>query len=200
MSITAASRPPPPPPWPACPAASRNGWPRPSCATACAPGRPRPSSPPGAWRRIAPRARRSCAIPARPRPPLGAPIVSPLGPTARELQARFAETERALDELLHLDLTGFPDPDQRVLAACQRRLTAHVRQLAHTLQKEAPAHADPRGTDRTAAPAPRACLAPGHRPPPEPRREDDPPRLGSLPPGPAAGGASRPRNWRPTTP
>ena len=66
-------------------------------------------------------------------PAPGAPAVSPLGPTARELQARFLQTEHALQELTQLDLTGFPDPDQRVLAACQRRLVARVLQLAHTL-------------------------------------------------------------------
>jgi ParB-like chromosome segregation protein Spo0J len=47
------------------------------------------------------------------------PAVSPLGPTARELQARFDQTARALAELLHLDFTAFADPDRRVLEACQ---------------------------------------------------------------------------------
>src|SRR5712692_8505903 len=37
------------------------------------------------------------------------PSVSPLGPTARELQARFLQTEHALQELTHLDLAGFTD-------------------------------------------------------------------------------------------
>ncbi len=36
------------------------------------------------------------------------PAVSPLGVTARELQARFDQTERALAELLALDLTASP--------------------------------------------------------------------------------------------
>ena len=49
-------------------------------------------------------------------PALGEPAVSPLGPTARELQARFLQTEHALQELTQLDLTGFPDPDHRVPA------------------------------------------------------------------------------------
>jgi ParB/RepB/Spo0J family partition protein len=47
-------------------------------------------------------------------PPTGDATVSPLGPTARELQARFAQTERALADLVHVDLTGFADPDRRV--------------------------------------------------------------------------------------
>jgi hypothetical protein len=62
-----------------------------------------------------------------PAPPDSA--VSPLGPTAREFQARFDHTERALAELLHLDLTGFADPDRRVPEACQRRLAAQVVRL-----------------------------------------------------------------------
>jgi hypothetical protein len=47
------------------------------------------------------------------------PAVSPLCVTACTLQARFDQTERALAELLSLDLTGFADPDGRVLEACQ---------------------------------------------------------------------------------
>jgi ParB-like chromosome segregation protein Spo0J len=109
-----------------------------------------------------------------------APAVSPLGPTARELQARFDHTERALAELLHLDLTGFADPDRRVLEACQRRLAAQVVRLARTVQEET-AHADPRGTGRTPAAPARAHSDPRDRAPARPGREDDPPR-----PGPAA--------------
>jgi ParB-like chromosome segregation protein Spo0J len=120
-------------------------------------------------------------------PAPGEPSVSPLGPTARELQARFVQTEHALDELAHLDLAGFPDPDRRVLEACQRRLAAHVIQLAHTVQKENADHADPGGTRRAAATAPRAHPDPGHRPTPEPRRENHPPSLGPLPLVPLSG-------------
>ena len=78
------------------------------------------------------------------------PVVSPLGAMARELQARFDQTERALDELLTLPLTGFADPDRRVLEACQRRLAAQVVQWARTIHEETP-DADPRGTARTRA-------------------------------------------------
>jgi ParB-like chromosome segregation protein Spo0J len=46
-------------------------------------------------------------------PAPGDATVSPLGPTARELQARFVQTDRALAELVHVDLTGFADPDRR---------------------------------------------------------------------------------------
>jgi len=72
-------------------------------------------------------------------PAPGEPSVSPLGSTAREIQARFAETEHALDERAHLDLSGFPEPEHRVLGACQRPLAAHVIQRAHTFQQEHPA-------------------------------------------------------------
>src|SRR6266508_1004279 len=113
-------------------------------------------------------------------PAPGEPAVSPLGPTARELQARFLQTEHALQELTHVDLAGFTDPEQRVLEACQRRLAAQVVQLAHLFQKETPDHADPRGTARAPATPARAHPDPRDRPTPEPRRQDHPPRAGAL--------------------
>ena len=134
--------------------------------------------------------------PRRATPAPGAPAVSPLGPTARELQTRFLQTEHALQELTQLDLTGFPDPDHRVLAACQRRLVARILQLAHTLQKEHATDADPRGTGRTAAPGAGPHPDPRHGPAPEPRRQDHPPSPGPLARAPRR---PRPRSWRPTT-
>jgi hypothetical protein len=108
-----------------------------------------------AWR-VAPDAVTREALVRDPRgatPSPGAPSVSPLGPPAGALQARFAHTERALDELtLALDLSGFTESEQRVLSACQRRLAAHIRQLAHPSPPDTPQettpHADPRGTER----------------------------------------------------
>src|SRR6266568_3528951 len=113
-------------------------------------------------------------------PAPGEPAVSPLGPTARELQTRFLQTEQALQELTQLDLAGFTDPEQRVLDACQRRLAALVIQLARTFQKEHPDHVDPRGTARTPATLARAHPDPGDRPTSEPRRQDHPPCAGAL--------------------
>jgi ParB-like chromosome segregation protein Spo0J len=141
-----------------------------------------------AWRVAADTATREALL----RDPRGAvpaprePAVSPLGGTARALQARFDQTERALAELLSLNLTGFADPDRRVLAACQRRLAAQVVQLARTLQEDTP-HADPRGTRGTSAAAPRAHPDSSDGPPPRPRRQDDPPGAGpaASPAGPA---------------
>jgi ParB-like chromosome segregation protein Spo0J len=126
------------------------------------------------------------------------PVVSPLGATARELQARFDHTERALDELLSLDLTGFTDPERRVLEACQRRLAAQVVQLARTVvqPQEELAHADPRGTRGTAAAAARAHPHPSDGPPARPRRQDDPPSPGptvSIAGSPEAGALSSAR-------
>jgi ParB-like chromosome segregation protein Spo0J len=69
---------------------------------------------------------------ATPSPP--ATSASPLSPTARELQTRFDQTERALSELLALDLTGFADPERRVLDACQRRLAAQLRRLGRDVK------------------------------------------------------------------
>jgi ParB/RepB/Spo0J family partition protein len=115
---------------------------------------------------------------ARLRDPRGAgpaprdPAVSPLGTTAQELQARFDQTERALAELLHLDFTGFTDPECRVLEACQRRLAAQVVRLASTVQEET-THADSRGTRRTPPPPARAHPDPRYRPTPRPGRQDD---------------------------
>lgn len=89
----------------------------------------------GAWRVAADAATREALL-RDPRGAVPAPrdsAVSPLGPTARELQARFDQTERALAELLPLDFAGFTDSDRRVLEACQRRLAAQVVQLARTV-------------------------------------------------------------------
>jgi ParB-like chromosome segregation protein Spo0J len=135
-----------------------------------------------AWRVASDPATREALVrdPGRGIPEPRESAVSPLGPTARELQARFSQTERALDELAHLDLSGFTDPERRVLQAGQRRLAAHVIQLARTFHQENPDHADPRGTLRTAATAPRAHPDPGHRPAPEPRRQDHPSRARPL--------------------
>ena len=123
------------------------------------------------------------------------PAVSPLGPTARELQVRFDQTERALAELLPLDLTGFADPDRRVLEACQRRLAAQVVRLARTVQEET-AHADPRGTRRTPAASARAHPDSRDRSPARPGRQDDPPRTGPARPTRRPPRSSRPiRRW-----
>lgn len=65
------------------------------------------------------------------RPPPADP--SPLGPTAADLERRFDQAERLLEELSRLDLSGFLDPERRVLEARRRRLDAQIRTLA--LQK-----------------------------------------------------------------
>ena len=102
-----------------------------------------------AWRVAADTATREALVrdPRGSIPEPGESAVSPLGPTAGELQARFRQTERDLAELPHLDLSGFTDPERRVLQACQRRLAALIIQLAHTIhqEEETPDHADPRG-------------------------------------------------------
>src|SRR6266545_4864908 len=114
-------------------------------------------------------------------PAPGEPAVCPLGPTARELQARFLQTEQALEELTQLDLAGFTDAEQRVLEAGQRRLAALVIHLAHRFHKEPPNHADSRGTARAPATPARTHPDPRHCPTPEPRRQDHPPSAGALP-------------------
>jgi ParB/RepB/Spo0J family partition protein len=141
-----------------------------------------------AWRVAADAATREALLrdPRGAVPAPRAPVVSPLGGTARELQAHFDQTERALADLLSVDLTGLADPDRRVLEACQRRLTAQVVRLARTVQQEEePAHADARGT-RGTPPAPaRAHPDPSNGPPARSGRQDDPPSAGPAAPGPA---------------
>ncbi len=49
-----------------------------------------------------------------------------------------SQMRELLQCVVGLDLTGFPEPDRRVLEACQRRLVAQVIQLARTFQEEPP--------------------------------------------------------------
>jgi len=109
--------------------------------------------------------------------------VSPLGPTARELQARFDQTERALEELARVDLAGFPETDRRVLEASQRRLAAQVVRLARA-QKEEAFDTDPRGTPRTGPAHPATHPDPRHRPTARTGRENHPPGAGPTAPAP----------------
>jgi ParB-like chromosome segregation protein Spo0J len=132
-----------------------------------------------AWRAVADTPTREALV-RDPRSAVPAPRaapVSPLGPTAHELQRRFDQTERALSELVALDLTGFPDTERRVLEASQRRLAAQIVRLARTVQEEAP-HADARGESRTRSARPGTHPDPGDGAATRARRQDHPPGAG----------------------